>query len=90
MNAAYIRLKNIQLGYNLPQRLLEGIGVVKAARVYLSGENLWTWSPLYRIMDNIDVENATAPADRFLTSSGGDGFNYPMLKTTTLGVSITF
>jgi hypothetical protein len=91
MNAAYLRMKNLQIGYNLSPQLLGRLKVVKGARVYVSGENLWTWSPLYRILDNVDVENATAPSDQlFTTSSFGDGYNYPHLKSFNLGLSVTF
>jgi TonB-linked SusC/RagA family outer membrane protein len=90
MNAAYVRLKNFQIGYNLPARLTSRLGS-SAARIYFSGDNLWTWSPLYQTANNIDVENATAPSDQLFTSgNAGDGYNYPMLKSFTMGVSVTF
>ncbi len=91
MDASYIRLKNFQFGYTFSDKVLSKLKAVKNARVYVSGENLWTWSPLYKILDNIDVENATAPSDQLFTSSNaGDGYNYPMLKSFTFGVSVTF
>lgn len=90
-NIAYMRLKNIQLGYNLPKNLVAKIGA-SDLRVYVSGENLWTWSPLYKIVGkgHIDVEN-TGPSDQLFTSgNAGDGYNYPMMSSTTFGISITF
>ena len=91
MNAAYVRLKNFNIGYNLPSRLTSRVGG-DAARIYLAGDNVWTWSPLYKYADNIDVENATAPSDQFASPGGnsGDGYNYPMLKGYTVGMSVTF
>ena len=60
------------------------------ARVYLSGENMWTWSPLYRLTKDLDVEN-TSGSDAVLTNgTNGNGNNYPMLKGVTFGVSVTF
>ena len=60
------------------------------AKVYLSGENFWSWSPLYRITKDIDVEN-TGGSDLILTNgTNGNGNNYPMLKSVTFGLSITF
>lgn len=89
MNAAYIRLKNVQVGYNLPANLTSRMGI-RAARVYVAADNIWTWSPLYKIADNVDVENITAPSDQLFTgSNAGDGYNYPMLKSASIGVSIT-
>ena len=91
MNAAYLRLKNLQVGYDLPTRLSSRIGA-KSTRVFVTGENLWTWSPLYKYSDNIDVENATAPSDQFANPGGnsGDAYNYPMLRSYNIGATVTF
>jgi hypothetical protein len=90
MNVAYIRLKNIQLGYNLPKNLISNIRATNA-RVYVSAENIWTWSPLYKITKDLDPEN-TVVSDQVFSPGGnaGDGYNYPMLKAVTFGLSITF
>jgi len=88
-NRAYIRMKNIQIGYNLPKGITSKIGA-QNARVYFSGENLWTWSPLYKRTRDVDIENTTASDQLFTSGNAGDGFNYPMLKSMTLGLSITF
>ncbi len=91
MNAAYLRLKNLQVGYDLPTRFSSRIGG-RTTRLYVTGENLWTWSPLYKYADNIDVENATAPSDQFANPGGnsGDGYNYPMLRSFNIGATVTF
>jgi TonB-linked SusC/RagA family outer membrane protein len=91
MNAAYLRLKNLQVGYDLPTRFSSRIGG-RATRLYVTGENLWTWSPLYKYADNIDVENATAPSDQYANPNGnsGDGYNYPMLRSFNIGATVTF
>lgn len=91
MNAAYLRLKNMQIGYTLPPRLSSRIGA-NATRLYVTGDNLWTWSPLYKYADNIDVENATAPSDQFASPGGnsGDAYNYPMLRSFNIGLTVTF
>ncbi len=44
-NAAYIRLKNITLSYNLPLRF------VTNAQVYLNGANLWEATGMYKTLD---------------------------------------
>ncbi|TKK71738.1 SusC/RagA family TonB-linked outer membrane protein [Ilyomonas limi] len=88
-NAAYIRLKNIQLGYTLPATLVNHWKLT-AVRLYVSGENLWSWSPLYKVTKNIDVENI-GKSDVILTgtSNNGNGNNYPILKSVTFGLSVT-
>ncbi|MEN9917783.1 MAG: hypothetical protein RL662_219 [Bacteroidota bacterium] len=89
-NVAYLRLKNIQFGYTLPKQLVSKIKM-QNARVYLSGENLWSWSPLYKNTKNMDVASIYG-SDRVSSDTGGygDGYNYPLLKSVTFGVSVTF
>ncbi len=88
-NAAYIRLKNIQIGYNLPEGLISKAGMGNA-RVYLTGENLWSWSPLYRRSKDLDVESIGG-SDRELTNgTNGNGNNYPILRSFTAGLAVTF
>jgi TonB-linked SusC/RagA family outer membrane protein len=89
-NVAYLRMKNIQVGYNLPSAWISRIGA-RSLRIYFSGENLFTYSPMYKIVKNtIDVENAV-PADQDLTNAtNGDGYNYPLLKSFSFGINLTF
>ncbi|NRF41499.1 TonB-dependent receptor [Pedobacter foliorum] len=89
-NVAYLRLKNLQIGYNLPARLISRIGA-RSAKVFFSGENLFTYSPLYKVVKTIDVENAV-PSDQDLNSgsTNGDGYNYPLMKSYSLGLSLGF
>ncbi|MEI6141888.1 MAG: TonB-dependent receptor [Mariniphaga sp.] len=89
-NVAFIRMSNIQIGYNLPEKVYSKIKA-NGVRVYLSGENLWSYSPLYKLVKGLDVEN-TGPSDQVFSPGGnsGDGYNYPMLKSISLGLSVTF
>ena len=77
-NAAYIRLKNVQLGYTLPSTLTNRFYVNKL-RVFVSGENLWTGTSLANMFDPETV-------------SGGNDHNgnaYPLSKTISFGISVT-
>lgn len=76
LNASYIRLKNIQLVYNLPESLMKSIFIDKAS-LYVSVSNLFTISPLNEW--NVDPE--TPP---------GRVSNYPQTSLTTLGLNIQF
>ena len=88
-NVAYVRLKNVQLGYSLPNNLISRLKI-KQVKVYVSADNVLTWSPMYKITHNLDVENIQG-SDRVLTSgSNGNGNNYPMLKGWTVGLNIGF
>lgn len=90
-NIAYLRLKSLQLGYNLPVSIAGKVGASNL-RVYVAGENVWTYSPLYKLVGkgHIDVEN-TGPSDQVFTSgNAGDGYNYPMMSSMSFGLSVTF
>ena len=50
-DGSYLRLKNLQLGYNLPASLIKQVGL-SGVRVYVQGQNLLTWTN-YPGMDQI-------------------------------------
>lgn len=77
-NAAYIRLKNIQLGYSLPKDVLESLGISNL-RIYVTGENLLTWTKLSKIFDPETIDGAW-----------GNGKVYPLSKVIATGISINF
>lgn len=89
-SVAYIRLKNIQVGYTIPSSFISKLKI-QNARVYVSGENLWSWSPMYKNSKNTDVGSIYG-SDRAVSDDGGygDGYNYPILKSVTFGLSVTF
>jgi TonB-linked SusC/RagA family outer membrane protein len=89
-NVAYVRMKNIQIGYNLPSNWTKRIGA-QSMRIYFSGENLFTYSPMYKVVKNtIDVENAVRSDRDTNSGNSGDGYNYPMLKSYSFGVNLGF
>ena len=89
-DVSYIRLKNLTVGYNLPKRLINHVGLQKAS-IYFTGQNLWTYSGIFKITRNIDPETIEAqnPDDQTQDAFGG-GNGYPMLKTFTVGLNLTF
>lgn len=78
-NIAYCKLKNITIGYTLPESLLRKTKVISNFRVYLSGENLVTWTPLKS--KYIDPESVL---------NDSSGRTYPMNKTISFGIDVTF
>ena len=88
MNVAYLRLKNLQIGYNLPKEWVKKLHLSNVG-VYLSGENLVTWSPLYKYSKDLNVSNI-GNSDPDLTTGSGDGYNYPMMRSFSLGLNVTF
>ena len=84
-NIGYLRLKNLTLGYTLPARLSEKISINKL-RFFVSGENLWYYSPLKKHTRLIDPELASASG--VSTSNTGVGYLYP--RTISVGATVTF
>jgi hypothetical protein len=88
LNAAYLRLKNIQLGYTLPPSLTTKIGIQKL-RVSVTGQNLLTLTK----NSFIDPESS-----EFGNNMGGYGGasgansarNFPTLKYYGIGVELEF
>lgn len=94
-NVAYLRLKSAVIGYTIPKHISRKISA-NDLRIYASGENLLTWSPLYKWTKDIDVSNvfgsgSNATGEDFNSDNKrGDGNNYPLLKSISFGLSITF
>lgn len=87
-DASYLRLKNLTIDYSLPTLVLNKIGVKKAT-IYVSGQNILTFSGLYKHTDNFDPEIIESPTGD-MTNSHGQGDAYPMLKTYTVGLNLSF
>jgi TonB-linked SusC/RagA family outer membrane protein len=82
-NASYMRLKTLELGYNLPKNIISKANI-KDLRVYLSGYNLLTFTGL----KNVDPERPGTAGGA--TTSTVDFYNYPVNKIYTIGASIKF
>lgn len=76
-NASYLRLKNLQLGYTFPQALTKKIGM-QNLRIYFSGENLLTFTKMTNLFDPETI------------GENGTGNVYPLSRTYSFGVSVTF
>ncbi|MBR6416048.1 MAG: SusC/RagA family TonB-linked outer membrane protein [Bacteroidales bacterium] len=79
INATYLRLKSVEIGYNLPRNVISKIGL-KGFRVYASGTNLLTFCN--KLLKPYDPER------NFGWIGGGGGA--PIMKTFALGVNINF
>ena len=79
-NAAYIRLKNLTVAYELPKAWVNHIGLQKV-QVFFTGENLWTGTKLAKMYDPEGVFTGA--------SYGGEaGKNYPMNKVLSCGLTV--
>ncbi|MBD2723113.1 TonB-dependent receptor [Hymenobacter sp. BT189] len=73
-DASYVRLKNLELGYNFNPNLVRLIGL-KGARLYVNGQNLYTWTK----MKYFDPEIANS-----------NGSVYPMVRVFNVGANLRF
>ena len=74
-SAAYLRIKNVQLGYSLPENILRAIDCQRL-RFFVNIENLTTFTKLLKTMD-----------PEFSTT---DGRVYPLQRVWAFGVNMTF
>ena len=83
-NGSYLRLKNIELGYNLPVRKWN-LNWLQKLRVYVSAQNLLTitnysgWDP---------EVNSQGSANSI--GQGIDHYSYPTAKSYTFGINVSF
>ena len=73
-DASFIRLKNVQIAYNLPLNIINKLGI-SATRIYVSGTNLFTIDKI----KILDPENANY-----------NGEIYPLQRTVNFGINVTF
>ena len=75
-DGSYLRIKNVTLTYNLPE-ILFGKVIFDYAKVYMSGQNLFTFSNY----SGFDPEVST---------NGIDNNLYPLTRTISLGFNVGF
>ena len=74
-NTDYIRLKTVELGYNLTDKLLARMGSINSFRIYVNGYNLITWDK-FKLMD----PEASNAAGQF----------YPQSRIFNVGLKVIF
>jgi len=77
-DASFLRVKNIQIGYSIPDRLIGRIKLIKGFRVYANAQNLLTFTKF----EGLDPE-------RFPTNTTGAN-QYPNIRMVTTGINIKF
>ncbi|SHF01642.1 TonB-linked outer membrane protein, SusC/RagA family [Mariniphaga anaerophila] len=82
-SSSYVRLKSLSIGYTIPQSIVNRVKSVKRMRVYFNGENLLTFTKLWK---NFDPELAQVTGDGWI----GDSRAYPLASVYGFGVNITF
>ena len=77
-DGTYLRLKNLNIGYDIPSNIRDMIGVDQF-RLFVSGSNLFTWNNLGIYKGSFDSEGP----------SNQDGTTYPLIKTISYGINIS-
>lgn len=75
-DASYLRLRNLNIGYNFPASIISKLKGISAITVYAQGQNLYTWTK-WTGFDPEDNNNIAT-------------FEYPAARTYTLGLNVTF
>ena len=90
-DGTYVRLRTLQIGYNLPPALIRWI---PAARVYLQAENLFTISGYSGLDPSLPAASVFRDAAQQLDIRdqfrGVDQGSYPSNRTFTIGITTTF
>lgn len=74
-SAGYMRLKNVQVGYTVPSRILSKAGI--GLRVFWTAKDLLTFTKFYKWVD------PESPL-------GGNSYSYPMVRVNSVGINLTF
>jgi len=82
-DGSYMRLKNLTLGYNLPNSLLEKLNIQKA-KIFATAINVFTLTKYTGIDPEISERNNNS---KF---AGIDFSTYPFARTITFGINVTF
>lgn len=80
-DASFLRLKTVALGYSIPQRLIQRIGVSNA-RVYMSAQNLYTWTSYSGFDPEVSARASTL-------TPGFDFSAYPRARTVIFGLNVS-
>ena len=81
-DGSYLRLKSVTLGYNFPQRVLKKL-TLSSARIFVSGENLWTWTSYTGYDPEVSVRNSAL-------TPGFDYSAYPRAYNFSVGLNVSF
>ena len=76
-STAYLRLKNLSIGYELPKGLVSKAGI-QQLRIYIAGTNLFTLSSLHKY--GVDPE----------VPEGSPAYYYPQQRTLSVGLNLSF
>ncbi len=91
LNAAYLRLKNVTLGYTLPSALTQKIKVDQI-RIYVTGENLAELSQIAAFFDPEAISDIDSKYNPSVSPGRGEakGYAYPFQRRYAAGLNVNF
>lgn len=91
LNGAYVRLKNVTLGYSLPQSLTQKARINRL-RIFVSGENITEWSGVRDFYDPEAITSIDAKLDPTSSTARGtgSGYSYPFQRRYSIGINVDF
>lgn len=89
LNMAYMRIKNITLGYTLPQALTQKVSLTKV-RIYGSLENFFTFDHLRDLPIDPEVISGVSMWNDTNYNSGRTGVGVPTFKSASMGIQLSF
>lgn len=90
LDASYIRLKNVTLGYEIPQKWARKM-YLEQFRIYVSGYNLWEHTHMPPHMTPDIVDSITSGINSVNSVAGvNSGKEYAFMRSFSFGLSVTF
>jgi hypothetical protein len=89
LNMAYLRLKNLTVGYTLPQSLMSKIKI-SSLRAYVGIENFITWDHLGDLPIDPETISGYSMWNKDNYNSGRTGMGIPAFKSVSAGVQLNF
>lgn len=91
LNASYLRLKNLTIGYTIPSGLTQKINISNL-RIFVSGENLTEWSGVKKFYDPEAINDVSDKLDPTKSTERGigSGYAYPFQRRYSIGLNMTF
>ena len=81
---SFFKVSNLTVGYSLPQSILESLNISNL-RLYASMDNVLTITNY----SGLDPEGSSTPANSD-SQAGVDAFSYPLTRTVSAGLKVTF
>jgi TonB-linked SusC/RagA family outer membrane protein len=88
-DGSYLRVKNVSLGYNLPNQILTRLKL-NSARLYVTGVNLFTFTSYPGWDPEVNADFRAEAAQNGNRNQGNDFYSAPQIKSVIFGINLSF